>query len=391
MRAGIAALLAVLAPIPAQAADLTDWNVSPYVVSLDDWSATVGGSVSGAGYWAAQSGGVDRAGLTGAALLTARIDRQLDNGWDLAINASFLPWHDALSGDNYGDRFFEKEYLSLQTQYGRVEIGQQDGAAYRLSTIGPSVDGAVSLDEGTVTFFRNPATGDAFDDIFRLRTGEFATQNFAKISYYSPRLFGVQVAGSYTPYEARDGLPLLSRGYSGPDRALNMFEAAANARQDVGSVSAELYASAATVHDDNRTAGHGDLIDYATGLSVDTDIDEVKLSVGGGYRQSNAYAFDIDESFQHGTTRSFHVGSTATRGPWIVGIEFSDGIAGHELNLPRLHETGFEPSVGYVVNSNLQLTLGFQALRFSRDVGVFYDNRANASMQAAFLHARFHI
>jgi hypothetical protein len=391
MRAYCLGFLALLAPFPAQATDLTDWNISPWSAQVGDWTATIGGSVSGAGYWATQQGGIERGGVSGSALVVAKLGTQFDNGWELGLTGVLLPRHDTLSGDNYGDRVFEKDYATLQTPFGRVEIGQQDGAAYKLSTIGPRVDDAVAIDEGTETFFRNPLDGQAFTDMFRLRTGEFATENFAKASYYSPRLFGVQLAGSFTPYEAQDGLPFFSRGPAVPDRQIDMLEAGANDETNIGPATLVTYAGGTIGHDDRRTAGHGNLLDYAAGATVDVDVSDAKLSFGGGYRQSNAYAFDIDEAFHAGGTRSARLSTTLTKGPWIAGFEFSDGIAGHEQNLPRLHETGYEPSLAYVVNSNLQLTLGWQHLDFGRDTGVFYNGKTHVSMQAAFLHLQFHV
>ncbi|MGD0191557.1 MAG: porin [Rhizomicrobium sp.] len=391
MRAYWLLFVALVGPCPAQAADLIDWNVSPLSAQMGDWSATLGGTASAAGYVTTQQGDIGRGGITGAALATGKLGTQFDNGWDFAIAVAILPWHDTLSGDNYGDRFFEKDYVSLQTPFGRVEIGQQDGAAYRLSTVGPKVDDAVAIDEGTVTFFRNPLTGEAFADLFRLRTGEFATENFAKASYYSPRLFGIQLAGSVTPYQARDGLPFLSRGPASADRQIDMLEAGANDEQNIGAASLVTYAGVALAHDDRRTPGHGDLLDYAAGAAFDVDVADAKLSFGGGYRQSNAYAFDIDEAFRTGATRSARLSATVTKGPWIAGFEVSDGIAGREQNLPRLHETGFEPSIAYVVNSNLQLTLGWQHLDFGRDTGDFYNRKPDVSMQAVFLHMQFHV
>ena len=110
------------------------------------------------------------------------------NRWNLALIEDYHErWRkDPASVEESWRSFFEG-----------YEVGQQDGAAYKLSTIGPSVDGAVAIDEGTETFFRDPITGQALTDMFRLRTSEFATENFAKASYYSPRVYGVQLAGSF--------------------------------------------------------------------------------------------------------------------------------------------------------------------------------------------------
>jgi hypothetical protein len=384
--------LALLLAAATQAnADTLDWNLSPATANLGDWTATLGGSVSSTGYWAEQDALSDRAGLTASALLNAQISRTFDNGWELGIHAIFLPYHDQLSGDNYGNRFFEKDYITLQLPYGRFEIGQQDGAAYTMSITGPSVDGPITIDDANVGYFRDPTTGTAFTNIFQERTGVFASANDGKLSYYTPRLYGIQLGGSYTPSETRHGLPFLGSAPQVPDRETNILEAAANYNGDIGPASLQFYSGVAIGHDDARTADHNDLLDWGTGGEIDTNAGDVKLSFGAGYRQSNAYTYDIDEAFRSGNTHSIRFSTTATKGPWIAGFEYSIARAGDEPGLPGLHETGWQPALGYVINSNLQATLGWQHLRFTRDTGVFYNGKPDVSLQAAFLHLQFHV
>ncbi|HEY5046975.1 MAG TPA: porin [Rhizomicrobium sp.] len=381
----------VFAAQPAWAGDSTGWNLTPLSLSLDGWTAALGGSASGAAYGAKQGGDIEGSGLTGSGLVAANLVHLFGNGWELGLNTDFLVWHDALSGDNYGNRVFEKGYLSLQTDYGRVELGQQDGAAYALSTTGPKVDDPVAIDDANVTFYRDPSTGQAFTNIFQIRTGVFATENYAKISFYSARLSGIEIGGSFTPYEARDGLPFISRGSDPQDHRTDLLEAVANYQGDIGPVSTEAYAGMAVAHGEERMTQQDDLLDWGVGTSLDYDLEAVKLSLGGGFRQSNGYSFDIDEAFRGGLTRSFRLSATAATGPWIFGIEYSEAVAGREANLPGLRQTGYEPSAGYVVNSNLQLTLGWQYLDFTRDAGVFYDGKRGVELRAAFLHMQFHV
>jgi hypothetical protein len=388
---GLAAAFLAASTAQAAASDLTDWNITPASVSLGDWTATLGGSASGAGFWANQDGVKDRTGVTASALLNPAIARTFANGWEFDIHAVFLPYFDQLSGDNYGNRFFEKGYVSLQTQYGRLEVGQQDGAAYSNSVTGPKVDDPAAIDDANVTFFRDPTTGQAFTNIFPVRTGVFASENFGKFSYYSPTLFGIQLGVSYTPYEARNGLPFAGKGPQVPDRQTNLMEAGATYNGDFGATSVQLYSGVAIGHDAARTLYHDDLLDWGLGGEIDYDLGEVKLAFGGGYRQSNGYTFDIDEAFRAGDTHSIRLSGTATTGPWILGLEYSDALAAHEPGLSSLHQIGYEPSLGYVVNTNLQLTLGWQHLRFTRDSGAFYNGQPDVAMQAVFLHALFHV
>ena len=224
---------ALLLAWPAQAAaDWSDWSLSPTSFVLGDWTGSIGASVSGAAYWADQPR--PRPGLTGSVLITPHLTNELANGWEIDAHAALLVYRDELSGDIYDNRLFQIAYVSLQTQYGRLELGQQDGAAYALSVVGPKVVSSAALDAASLTFFRNPGTGKPLIDVFRLVTGEFATENFAKISYYSPRLYGVELGGSFTPYQARNGLPFAGQGVTVADRQTRLLEAAVNYDADLG-------------------------------------------------------------------------------------------------------------------------------------------------------------
>lgn len=385
----VLACVALLAGRPACAFDLTDWSVSPASLDRGDWTASLGGDAGAAASAAGGNGQSDGTSL--AVLLLPRLERDLDNGWQIGARGAVLAYHDRLAGDVYGDRTFEKSSLFAQTPYGRFEAGQQDGAAYRMSEIGPNADERAAIDGAATTFFRDPATGRAFIDIFRLETAELATANDAKFSYISPRLFGVQLGGSYTPYDAHGGLPFISRGAAGTDRQTNMLEGAANYAGNFGATSVALYAGAVLGRDAERTAGHGNLVDWSIGGEVDGMLDEIKLALGGGLRRTNAYAFDIGDACTERQTSAWRLSATATKGPWIAGVEYAGGVAGRADTRPGLTEQGYETSLGYVVNSNLQLTLGWQELRYRRDIGTFFNDSPAATLNAAFLRLGFHV
>lgn len=390
MRPLFLAASALIAAWPAHAAaDWSDWSISPVALEYGNWTGSIGGSVSGAAYESDQPRRAYYPGLTGSLLITPRLTYALANGWEIGAGSNVLVYRDELSGDLYDDRLFEKAYVWLLTQYGRLELGQQDGAAYSLSVVGPKVDDALSFDAASVTLFRNPATGEPLADVFKLVTGEFATGNFAKFSYYTPRLYGIELAGSFTPYEARNGIPFAGTGRTGTDRQTNLLEAAANYDGTWGPFSTDAYAAAAIGHDSERTDGHSDLLDWGFGGALGIEIGETNFTWGSGFRQANAYAFDIDEAFRNGTTTLFRLSMTATNGPWIAGIEVIDGFADSEEHLPGLHETGFEPSLGYVVNANLQLTFGWQLLRLNQDA--IAGTPGDTVVNAVFLHAGLHV
>jgi outer membrane protein OmpU len=389
-----AAAYAVLAG-PAEAQDFSDWTVSPYETTIgDDLQLKLSGTANGSAYAADQpdAAGLDQSGVTGAAVFAASLQRTYDSGLSISLKSSFQLYHDRLSIDNYGGDFVEKVYGVVQTGLGRVEIGNADGAAYTLAVTGPVVEGDISIDNTNASFFKDPTTGQTFINVFALNSATEASLNFAKISYYSPRLFGVQVAASFTPSEGKDVVPFLNDGPDVPDRQNSIWEAAASYTGYFGPVSLGLSGGWSVAHDDNKTPGHAGLADWSLGAQADYALsDDVKLSLGGAYRRSNAYTFDINNAFNAGETVSNHLSATITTGPWIVGGELGEGTADGRLGSPDLSVHGASATVGYVLNSNLQLNVGWERFLYKRDTGVFYNGAPRATMDAGFLHLQFQV
>ncbi|HUO92158.1 MAG TPA: porin [Rhizomicrobium sp.] len=389
MRKLLLATVSLVLASPALAEGLVDWNLSPPEADLGGWTASLGALAGGTLFTASDL--VQQQGASLSVVLYPRLERTLDNGWDIGARGAILATHDRLAGDIYGNRTFEKAYLFAQTPYGRFEAGQDDGAAYRLSVTGPNVDDQVSIDNASTTFFRDPTTGRAFIDIFRLRTPVFASSNDAKFTYVSPRWFGIALSGSYTPYDAHGGLPFVSRGHGGPDRQQNLIEGAVSYQGAWNALSYGFYGGAVFGRNADRTDGHANLRDWGLGGEAEESFDGVKLAFGGGWRQSNAYAFDIADARESGHTQSWRLSTTATKGPWIAGFEYAGGRADAAMPGPGVEQHGFEASVGYVLNSNLQLTCGWQGLAFRRSSGVFFNDAPNVTLNAGFLHLRLHV
>lgn len=373
-------LLAVVTG-PAAAADWGDWSVQPWEADWGDWTASLGGLAGADGFATGRGPG---AGL--AAELFPRLQTTLDNGWDVGLRGALLPLHDRLDGDLYGDRLVEKAFLFAQTPYGRFQAGEDDGAAYRLAVTGPSVDPAVAIDGATSSFFRDPATGRALIDQFRLQAAEFAGSNDAKFTYVSPELLGLQLAGSYTPAPAHGGLPFVSRG-SGNDRQSNLLEGGAHYAATLGALGVDLSAGLAFAHDADATPGHGDLRDWSLGAQGSYRIDAVTLRFGGAFRRSNAYAFDIADVRDAGATDSWNLAATATRGPFVLGWEFAAGRADAATPRPDIDEHGREIALGYVLNANVQLTTGWQGLGIRR--GAPFDDASDVN--AGFVRLQFRV
>ena len=390
--AGTALVLACASQPAAAAWD--DWSITPWTGNTtDDVTFKVGGQAYGSVFDADQPGnGFSKTNVTGAASINASLQRDYDSGLSIALKSTFEVFHDKLSGDNYGSDLVQKMYLSAQTGLGRIDAGMTDGAAYALAVVGPEVNGEVTIDNPNATFFRDPSTGNAFINVFALNSAVESSLNYAKISYYTPKLYGVQLAVTFTPSQGKDVIPFLSAGPMTPNAQKSMWEGAANYSDDFGPVTLSAYAGITVAHGAHKTAGHAGLTDWGTGAQADWNIDDdTKLSVGGAYREANTYTFDINNALTSGATRSAHASTVLTRGSWSVGFEFGTGSADGALGLPTLDVHAYDADVGYAVNANLQLSAGWQKLDYGRGLGVFYNGAPKIDMDAVFLHTVINI
>ncbi len=378
-----AGLALFLAATPAMAQEGGGLALSPFQVQIGDAQLSVGGSASGAVFDSSPDG---QPWASGSAKLTPRLHRDYDSGLSLGLDAT-LAVADPLSYGRYGGDFFEKVFGEVRTGLGRLELGQTDGAGYAMASGGPKVDAQVSLDDPQTTFFRNPSTHHAVIDMFALRTEVGASSNYAKFAYVSPALFGAQLALSFTPSQGKDVLPFLRAGPHVPGRQADIWEAGLRYSTDFGPVTLTGYGGIAEGRGEHKLAGQEGVSDLGFGLRADYTVDDdLSLSLGGSYRTSNAYAFNVARSYDGATTRALHVSASATYNQWIAGLEYGNGVAGSVAGAPRLDLNGYQASIGYMLNNNWQITAGWQRLDYDRSSGLFFNAAPRLDMDTGFLH-----
>ena len=391
MKAIVLVSAAVLAAGPAFA---DDWTVSPWTADLDPVTIAVGGLAYGALFApdAPKSPGAPQHWATGAADLNLKISRDYDSGMSVALKSSFEVARDRLSYDNYGGALVQKVYGVVQTGLGSFELGMTDGAAYALAVTGPVVDDITSLDNPNAVFFIDPSTGRAFQEVFGLSTAVNSSLNYAKFSYYTPRIMGLEIGVSYTPSENREVIPFLNNGPHAANRQKSIWETAVSYSQTFEDFSVGFSGTAAFGHGDGKGANDASLTDWGVGTEIDIPLtDELKFAVGGGYRHANTDAFDIYAARNDASTESAHLSSTLTWNDFIVGAEYGRGTADGGAGMPVIGVKAYQVSAGYTINTNMQVTVGWQQLRYDRSLATFYDGSRRIQMDAAFLHLKFKV
>ncbi len=377
--AAAALLLAAPLPIPA-------WGqtVAPPGWMVGDAELRLAAEASGALFQPRQAGW-NGTQASGVLRLLPQLRRDYDSGLSLSLNGAFAA-ADPLSRGRYDGDAIEQLAGRVRTGLGTLDIGLTDGAGYRLAVTGPKVDPGVSLDDPRTSFYRDPNSGRAVIDMFALRTQVGASRNYAKFVYGSPELFGVQLALSFTPTEGKQ-LPFLNAGPRLPGRQVDIWEGALRYSDEVGPVSLSAYAAVAEGRAEHKRPGQEGVSDLGTGLRADYPLDdETSLSLGGAYRQSNAYGFDINQSWQAGTTRIGHVSGGITHGDWSAGLEYGTGVADSVSALPRLGLNGLEVSFGHRISDSIALSAGWQHLAYSRSSGLFFNGAPRLKLEAVYLH-----
>ena len=385
--AAAAAFSAFLAGTPALAQD-TGLTLDPYQTDMGEAQLSLGGVAGGSLF----DGNLkSQPAASGVVKAMPRLHRDYDSGLVLGLDAT-LTQSDVLSRGRYGGDFFEKLYGEARTGLGRVEIGLTDGGAFDLSVTGPKVDPQVTLNNPQTTFFRDPSTHHAVTDFFTLRTSVGGSSNFAKFTYMSPALFGAQVALSFTPSQSRDVIPFLHQGPDVADRQSDMWEAGLRYSDDFGPVTLTGFGGVVEGEGEHKLAGQEGLSDLGAGARADYRVDDdLTLSLGGSYRQSNAYALRITDSEASGTTHVSFLSADATYDQWVAGVEYGNGHADSAPGLPQLGPNGYQASLGYVLNKNWQITGGWQKLDYARASGLFFNGASRLNMDAGFLHLSLHV
>lgn len=386
MRLGKIASLTLLALLPGSGARADGLSLAPLSWPAGNAELRLAADAGGALFGPHQPGR-DGAQVIGDVRLKPELRRDYDSGLSLGLAGIFTA-ADPLSRGRYDGDAVERLAGEARTGLGKVAIGITDGAGYDLAVTGPRVDPGVSLEDPRTSFFRDPGTGRA--QPFTLRTAVGASSNYAKLAYTSPSLFGAQIALSFTPSEGKQ-LPFLNAGPHVPGRQADFWEAALKYETEIGPVSLSAYGAFAEGRAEHKLPGQEGISDLGAGLRADYPVnDDITVSLGGSFRQSNAYAFDVNQAWQAATTRAGHMLAAVTNGDWMAGLEYGSGVAGAVAGLPRLGLNGAQASLGYTVSPSIDVSAGWQRQSYARSSGVFFNGTPQLKMDAIYLHLNLH-
>lgn len=197
--------------------------------------------------------------------------------------------------------------IFLSGDWGRIELGDQDGAAANMRFIAPTV-GMGQIDGAWQDWIDN-GLGPQLDLI--------DTSDDTKITYFTPRFAGFQVGVSYAP-QGNDGETVGALNGPGAGNSVgpykNGIEGGLNYVGDFGSTSVGL---SATVLYELPVRKNGS-VDNAFGWHLGAEVGFGGITFGGSYFQQ-----DLLGPANNSETSGFNVGVTWESGP--VGIGISGG------------------------------------------------------------------
>ena len=364
--------LAVAAPACA--------DVTPLVLPVAEADLILNGSGNGAVFAPRQPGNHEAA--SGILRFSPTLKRSYDSGFSWSLNAT-LQASDRLARGRYDGDVLEKAYAETSLLLTTIRIGQTDGAGYNLAISGPRAGQAI--DDAQIGFFADPVTGRAVTDLFALRTAVGSSSNFAKIAVESPTLFGLTIALSFTPSEGKNVIPWLSPGPQATGRQATIWEGAIRYADDFGPFTLSAYAAMADGRAERKLPGQEGIGDYGLGARADYHLDDsLTLSLGGSWRQSNAYAFDIHRSYDGAATRALDASAGLRWNDWSFAMEYGHGTASAIPGQPRLSLNGTQVSLAYAPDRSVGVSAGWQHLGYSRNAGAFYDGSRRLSLDALY-------
>lgn len=394
--------------------------------NADEWSYNWGGSGNLSAYGIDQdelaANPLNDYGFAGEGKVWGRVKLLRDFGTEFGLRAQlrFQSSEHEFSNDliEGAPDFVDEVWAYVQTAFGRVTVGLEDGAGDSAGIFSPTVSEINRIDDPRAYPLQDPRL-DSFNAFMpngaHMRTDLNGSGDAFKVIYYSPRLIGVQITGSYTPELSR-GLNDLFDSDDQFNEQRNIWEVGLNYQGSLSSFDVGLYAAYVRGYSDNETDGKLGVVArplaggapavFVTGNIMPDDLEEwgaggqvayEGFKFGGSYRVTNiAGGGGVNEATQDFSagcrdiggcilpdvqTTVWGAGVTYETGPWRFGVDyvnleeelpaFTDSSTGPAIRRELTQDAqGWTGAVGYEFDENLQIVGGYQHYDFDGPAGV---------------------
>ena len=238
----------------------------------------------------------------------------LDNG--LTVGAHFET--DADIEEN--GSLFEESYVYFSGNWGRVNFGEEDGAAYLMQVSAPSADSNIDGLRSYINTFDlgGAAAGQAYTSN-RLTYDTNVSGKANKLTYFTPVFNGFQAGVTFTP-SVTDGFPdgLAAVATDNDDDEYgSSYEVAVRYEGDWDGVGVNAGAGFAHANQEDDTGAAG-ITDDRAAWNVGLDLDIGAFGIGASYSEDN------NGRSTNGDTEILVVGADYTTGAYKLGLSYYD-------------------------------------------------------------------
>lgn len=251
-------------------------------------------------------------------------DTTLDNGIQVGINVQ-------LEAETSGDQI-DEHYMFMEGSFGRVQVGAENSAPYLMHYAAPAE--GILVNSPDFRPFRTSGLG-----VFQTSTYVVGSSDANKLTYFTPRIAGIQLGGSYAPDTEETSGAAQSTGLYADDAAGRAYGIGANYVNSFNGFDVAVSGGYEMIENEQ---GGDDRDDFSTGLNVGYG----GFTVGGSYRYIDG-ASATAETADVGSVRTlasglnipanteelsseieaqiFDVGVSYNTGPWGVSLTWLRG------------------------------------------------------------------
>ena len=305
----------------------------------------------------------------------------LDNGVTVGVYTQFRAGE---NGDlNRTSGFIRRAYGFFEGSFGRVELGNADGAALVMGYASP--DPAPSAGVNSPNFYANPpvrSIGIATVPNLAGALGSTPTtyQNWdaqnTKVSYFTPRVAGFQFGMSFTPEGCQtsptaggDSCP--SHGQAALDNTIGQQSEVWQLGLNYANTFGEMDVGLSGTFVSGTLEGQIPIGSFGPGTGVDALTDRQSYSLGGnlgwrGFTLGGSYLHD-NAGIENVDVDAWDIGLKYQTGPWTAGVQYIESARSNPLGSSGVGGFGGEDSVnalrlgaGYALGPGINLGIGYQ-------------------------------
>jgi len=339
-------------------------------LASDPLKVTVGGNVV-TGFYVVDSDDIGGTSFqdTKVAVVARNIDiiaeGTLDNGLTAGVDAKLMLGSDFSNGANFannnGFATFRQLFAYLEGGFGRFEIGGTDGAAYKMHYTSPWFVPGNGVDSPNIY-------NSAITPLVRNSTYSLLATDANKVSYFTPRLAGFQLGGSYTPEVSANnvkanGLGLIPSGVTTEE----VYEIALNYAGSFGGfdIGADGFYTAGS-----SALANTDPEEYGFGLNLGA----WGFTLGGAYYNSSDLTSILGVTPGAGD-EVWTAGLSYSTGPWTVGASYLKGEDDSDVSVDR-ENSMWQVGGGYNLGSGVDVGLEYQFVNNKAGGVVDYDSQS---------------